>query len=36
MHHHTLEIDIDDLAKFNPELAQLCQKTPGDMLPLVS
>lgn len=35
MHHHTLEVDLEDLARFNPELAQRYQKTPGDMSPLV-
>ncbi|BEI81572.1 hypothetical protein CcaverHIS002_0207320 [Cutaneotrichosporon cavernicola] len=35
MHHHTLEVNLEDLARFNPELAQRCQKTPGDMMPLL-
>jgi DNA replication licensing factor MCM5 len=35
MHHHTLEIDLEDLARFNPELAQRCQKSPGELIPLL-
>lgn len=36
MHHHTLEVDLRDLAVWNEDLAQKVQETPGDAIPLVS
>ena len=36
LHHHTLDVDLRDLAVWNEELGQKVQETPGDMIPLVS
>lgn len=35
MHHHTLDVDLRDLAMFNEELAQNVQARPADMIPWV-
>ena len=36
LHHHTLDVDLRDLAVWNEELGQKVQETPGEMIPLVS
>lgn len=36
MHHHSLEVDLDDLLTYNGELGQRVHEKPGEMVPLVS
>ncbi|TXT13612.1 hypothetical protein VHUM_00979 [Vanrija humicola] len=35
LHHHTLEVDLNDLNLFDAELAQKVRDKPGEMLPLL-
>jgi DNA replication licensing factor MCM5 len=35
MQHHSLEVDLDDLAMYTAELAQKVHLRPGEMVPLV-
>lgn len=36
MHHHTLEVDLNDLIVWNEDLAQKVHDQPGELVPLVS
>ncbi|WWD01094.1 hypothetical protein V866_008032 [Kwoniella sp. B9012] len=35
LHHHTLEVDLNDMIAWNNELAQKIQQNPGEMIPLL-
>lgn len=35
LHHHTLEVNLNDLGLYDGELAQKVQSKPGEMIPLV-
>ena len=35
LNHHTLDVDLRDLAVWNEELGHKVQETPGEMIPLV-
>lgn len=36
MHHHMLEVDLNDLIVWNEDLAQKVHDQPGELVPLVS